>query len=57
MSVLEKVARVAHAANSELRRQLGEPAIEWEEMDEARRAGVIAAAEAALQHRWIGPYE
>jgi len=57
MLTMESVARVAHAANSELRRIIGEEPMQWVEMDERRRQGLVEAAHKAAIHRWLSPAE
>lgn len=52
-----QVAQICHAANSELRRQLGEPVVEWHEYDPLRQAALATAVENIAQKRWLSPQE
>jgi len=46
----EEIARIAHAANSALRSELGQEVTAWEELDLKRQAGVVAGV-ASIRER------
>lgn len=55
MFTTEKIARIVHAANNELRAQLNEPLQTWEDLTEGERAGVRTGIELTVAHPEMTP--
>lgn len=55
MFTTEQIARIVHAANTELRAQLGEAIQPWEALTEPERAGVRTGIEIAIANPTMTP--